>query len=131
MSLKRFFLYLFVLFFCFGLIVTLVTPVFAGQATQGDMPLEKEVIPAANTKSAGSSASNGSTFSSESVSGESNLLKINPYYGVTIIYLQCGHVVSKVKPACCGCSAGKWRYTTDCPKSDPIYVTLPCWRHKP
>lgn len=127
MSYKRFFWYLFVMLFCFGLIVTLATPVFAGQAPQGDMPIEKVVIPAAKTSSAG----DGLTLSGKGVSGEPTLLKVNPYYGVTIIYLQCGHVVSKTTPACCGCSAGQWRYTTDCPKSDPIYVNLPCWRHKP
>ena len=131
MSYKRFFWYLFVMFFCFGLIVTLATPVFAGQAPQGDMPIEKVVIPAAKTNSAGSSSGNASTSSCKGVSGEPTMLKVNPYYGVTIIYLQCGHVVSKVTPAGCGCSAGQWRYTTDCQKSDPIYVNLPCSRRKP
>ena len=131
MSIKRFIWYMFALLCCFGLIVTLASPVFARQPTEGDKLVDKGVTSAANTSSTVSSADDGSTLSLKSVSGESTLIKVYPFYGVNIIYLQCGHVVGRVLPAGCGHSAGSWRYTTDCSKSDPIYVTLPCMRHKP
>ncbi|OGO36683.1 MAG: hypothetical protein A2W35_21110 [Chloroflexi bacterium RBG_16_57_11] len=131
MTLKRFLCYMLVVFFCFGLIVTLATPAFAGQSTQADMPTEKVVVPAGKPNSAEASAGFGAASAYRSVGGETTLIKVFPYYGATIVYLQCGHVVAKVVPAGCGYSAGKWRYTTDCQKSTPIYVSLPCMRHKP
>ena len=132
---KRFLWYLFVLLACFGLIVTLTNPVFARQSKQADMPLEKTVVPGVKTNSASSSASSsaggGATQSCRNVGGESKQIKVFPSFGATVIYLQCGHVVGKVMSTGCGCSAGNWRYTTNCQKSAPIYVNLPCSHHKP
>ena len=100
-------------------------PVFARQTTQVDVQLERPAIAATKAAAAGGAGSN----SCGGVGGDSNLLKVYPSYGVTIIYLQCGHVVGKVEPSGCGCPSGNWRYTTDCPKSAPLYITLPCPRH--
>jgi hypothetical protein len=132
MTLRRFSWSMIVMLFCFGLIVTLATPVLAQHPSDEDVLIGKEVIPAANTNSSQSSAEDGSVQSLRSASGESTMIKVNPFYGaVTIVYLQCGHIVGKLMPAGCGRSGVNWRYTTDCPKSDTIYVTLPCMRHKP
>jgi hypothetical protein len=113
MNKKRLLWYLIVLLFCFGLIVTPANSVFANQSTQADMPLEKDVLPSANAKS------------------EAGMIKVIPSYDKTIVYLQCGRVVGKVVPAGCGCSSGGWRYTSSCPKSETIYLTLPCTWRKP
>jgi hypothetical protein len=113
MNKKRLLWYLIVLLFCLGLIVAPANTVFANQSTQADMPLEKVVIPAANAKS------------------EASIIKVFPSNEKTIVYLQCGHVVGKVVPAGCGCSSGGWRYTSECPKSETIYLPLPCYRRKP
>jgi hypothetical protein len=96
-------------------------PVFAHQTTQVDLLLARPALPAAATTAAAKKSSCGN------VSGDGSIIKVAPFYNANIIYLQCGHVVGKIKPAACGCSAGKWRYTTDCQKTAPIYVTLPCF----
>jgi hypothetical protein len=95
-------------------------PVFARQTTQVDLQLARPAIPAATMTAASKKSSCGN------VSGDGSLIKVAPFYNATIIYMQCGHIVGKVKPTGCGCSSGKWRYTTDCQKTAPIYITLPC-----
>ena len=96
-------------------------PVFARQTTQVDLQLQRPASPAAAKAAA-------ARRSCRNVTGEGNLLKIYPSYGVTIIYIQCGHIVGKILPAGCGCSAGKGRFTPVCQKSAPIYISLPCHR---
>jgi hypothetical protein len=97
-------------------------PVFARQTTQVKMQLERPMVPAA--AAAGYSAGR----SCRGVAGDSRQIKVFATYGANIIYLQCGHVVGKVISSSCGCSSGSWRYTTDCQRSAPIYVNLPCPR---
>lgn len=96
-------------------------PVFARQTTQVDLQLARPQAPAAaaSPQVVGRCASSG---------GDGSLIKVYPSFGTTIIYMQCGHVVGKILPSGCGCSSGNWRYTTDCQKSAPIYINLPCPR---
>ena len=98
-------------------------PVFARQTTQVDLQLARPQAPAAaaaaSAQVVGRCASSG---------GDGSLIKVYPSFGTTIIYMQCGRVVGKILPSGCGCSSGNWRYTTDCKKSAPIYINLPCPR---
>jgi hypothetical protein len=95
--------------------------VFADQVTQVNLRHDQAAVSAAATSGKGSQGR-----PCGGVSGDGSMLKIYPSYGVTIIYMQCGHIVGKTMPSGCGCSAGNWRYTTDCEKSAPIYINLPC-----
>jgi hypothetical protein len=101
-------------------------PVFANQTTQVKLTLEQPVA-LAGAASAADKAWKGACFAGSG--GDGNLIKVYPTFGTTIIYLQCGRIVGKVLPTGCGCSAGNWRYTTDCQKNNTIYVSLPCPRH--
>jgi hypothetical protein len=98
-------------------------PVFADQTTQVEMQLERPAVRSAAENAAGGSVKGKCSVGS---GGDGSLIKVYPSFGTTIIYMQCGRVVGKVLPTGCGCSAGNWRYTTDCQKSAPIYVNLPC-----
>ncbi len=100
-------------------------PVFARQTTQVDLQLARPASPSAATAATAA----GKKSSCGNVSGDGSLIKVAPFYNATIIYMQCGHIVGKIKPTGCGCSSGKWRYTTDCQKTAPIYVNLPCPGH--
>ena len=118
-----------VILLCFGLIVALATPVFASPQVPQQYPAEKVFVPASNSSPSVNTVNESDVFTSRSVSGEANLIKVFPSYQATVVYLQCGHVVAKAVPYGCGMKAGNWRYTTTCQKSDTIYVSIPCWRH--
>lgn len=100
-------------------------PVFANQTTQVELTLEQPAAQPAAASMAGKSWK-GACFAGSG--GDGNLLKVYPTFGTTIVYLQCGRIVGKVLPTGCGCSAGNWRYTTDCQKNSTIYINLPCPR---
>lgn len=62
--------------------------------------------------------------------GEGSQIKVFEPIDQTVIYLQCGHVVSKIlATGGCRCGGvGNWHYTTDCPHKPPLYINLPCPR---
>jgi hypothetical protein len=100
-------------------------PVFADETTQLTVKLEKpgksETVSAPTA--GGWGVCGGSMPAS---SGDGNMVKVYPATTEnTIIYIQCGRIVGKTTPAC-GCRGSNYHYTTNCPKGNTIYVTLPC-----
>lgn len=99
-------------------------PVFARQTTQVGLQLARSQVPAAKAPAANFPVAGACPSSG----GDGNLIKVYPTFDTTIIYMQCGHIVGKILPSGCGCRSGNWRYTTNCQKSAPIYINLPCPR---
>lgn len=96
-------------------------PVFVRQTTALEMKLAKPA-PVKAVKYGGGSACGGAW-------GEGSMLKVSAGYGVSYVYKQCGKVVGTIGTYCTGCGrSGAWRYTTDCQKSHPIVITIPCPR---
>lgn len=96
-------------------------PIFAQKVTEVSLQLQRPERP-----NAAGAAGLGARRACRAGAGAAGSYPIFPSYGETIIYMQCGRIVGKVLPMGCGCSAGNWRYTTDCVKSAPIYINLPC-----
>ena len=72
------------------------------------------------------SAAGGKKAGYNGVSGESNMLKINPAFTETrYVYLQCGKKVATFGPPSCSCG-GNMRYTTDCSHIKTVYISIPC-----
>lgn len=83
-------------------------------------------IDAAEAAKQNSAALKGGLCSFNAVSGESNMVKVNPVFTETrYVYLQCGKKVAEFGPPSCSCG-GSWRYTYSCKKPPTVYITIPC-----